>query len=137
MLKLGRYQPQKIQSSHLNTVNNKERRRRSAVSAAAQAQSACNLHVLSTAFHGGHAVSSFSLWIILFPPYPHPPPPVIFFFSLINQCERCLVPLAWGLMAGGRGFTSHGGVTFSRDCLCKKWKPLDILCTLQLLKWNK
>ena len=83
-------------------------------------------------------LSSFSLWIILFPPYLHPPPhPPVIFFSLINQCDRCLVPLAWGLMAGGLGFTNHGGVTLSRDCLCKKWKPLDILCALQLLKWNK
>ena len=30
---------------------------------------------------------------------------------LLNWCDRCLVPLAWGLMAGGRGFASHGGCT--------------------------
>ena len=30
----------------------------------------------------------------------YPPPPVI--LPLINQCDRLLVPLAWGLMAGGR-----------------------------------
>ena len=85
-------------------------------------------------------LSSFSLWIIIFPPYPHPPPPptpLLFFFSLINQCDRRLVPSAWGLTAGGRRFTSHGGVTLSRACLRKKWKPLDIPGTLQLLKWNK
>ena len=34
--------------------------------------------------------------------------------------------LAWGLMAGGRGFASHGGVTLSRGWLCHRWKPLDI-----------
>ena len=39
-----------------NTVNNKERRRRSAVSAVAQARSACNLYVLSTAFRGGQTL---------------------------------------------------------------------------------
>ena len=34
--------------------------------------------------------------------------------------------LAWGLMAGGRGFASHGGATLSRGWLCQRWKPLDI-----------
>ena len=34
--------------------------------------------------------------------------------------------LAWGLMVGGRGFASHGGVTLSRGWLCHRWKPLDI-----------
>ena len=51
-------------------------------------------------------LSSFSLWIILLPPsLPTPTPPL--FFPLINQCDWCLVPLAWGLMAGRRKFTSH------------------------------
>ena len=54
-------------------------------------------------------LSLFSLWISLLP-HPSPPP---FIFPLINQCDRCLVPLAWGLMAGRRGFTSHAGA-----CLC-------------------
>ena len=35
------------------------------------------------------------------------PPPLI--FPLLNQCDRCLVLLAWGLMAGRCRFTSHGG----------------------------
>ena len=43
-----------------------------------------------------------------------------------DQCDRCLVPLAWGLMAGGRGFASHGGITLSRGWLSQKWKLLDI-----------
>ena len=54
---------------------------------------------------------------------PIPPP---FIFPLINQFDRCLVPLEWGLMAGGCGSASHGGVTVSRGWLCQKWKPLDI-----------
>lgn len=33
--------------------------------------------------------------------------------SLCYQCDRCLVPLAWGLMAGRHGFTSHKGITLS------------------------
>ena len=33
--------------------------------------------------------------------------------------------LAWRLMAGGRGFASHGGVTLSRGWP-QRWKPLDI-----------
>ena len=56
-----------------------------------------------------------------------PCPP--FIFPLINQCDRCLVPLAWGFMAGGHGFASHGDITLSRGWLCQKWKPVDILGT--------
>ena len=56
--------------------------------------------------------------------YPYSPPS--FTIPLINQCDRNLVPLAWGLMAGRCRFTSHGGVTRSSSWLCQKWKPLDI-----------
>ena len=82
--------------------------------------------------------SSFSLWIIPVPPS-LPPAPLI--LPLFNQCDGCLVPLAWGLMAGGRGFASHGGVTLSRGWLCQRWKPLDIPGThlhsaTQLLTWS-
>ena len=59
--------------------------------------------------------------------FANPAPP--FIFPLINQCDRCLVPLAWGFMAGGHGFASHGDTTLSRGWLCQKWKPLDILGT--------
>ena len=38
---------------------------------------------------------------------PIPPP---FILPLINHCDRCLVPLAWGLKAGGHKFPTHGGV---------------------------
>ena len=55
--------------------------------------------------------------------YPHPS---ALNSSTVNQCDKCLVPLAWGLMAGGRGFASHGGVTLSRGWPCHRWKPLDI-----------
>ena len=79
-----------------------------------------HLHVLSTVF-SWRPFSSFSLWIILLPPSL---PPLI--LPLLNQCDRCLVPLAWGLMAGGRGFASHGGVTLSMGWPCLRWKPLDI-----------
>ena len=47
-----------------------------------------------------------------FTPIPSP-----FILPLINQCDRYLVPLAWGLMAGGRGFSSHGGITLFRGWL--------------------
>ena len=71
-------------------------------------------------FLGGHSLRlAFGSFF-----YPHPSPP--FLPPLINQRGRCLVPLAWGLMAGGRGFASHGGVTLSRGWLCQRWKPLDI-----------
>ena len=52
----------------------------------------------------------------------HSPPP--FIFLLINQCDRCLVPLVLGFMAGGHGFASHGGVTLSRGWLCPKIEAL-------------
>ena len=54
----------------------------------------------------------------------HPFP--LLFSTYISPCHRRLAPLAWGLMAGGRGFASRGGVTFFRDWLCQKLKPLDI-----------
>ena len=55
----------------------------------------------------------------------HPFP--LLFSTYIYPCHRRLAPLAWGLMAGGRGFASRGGVTLSRGGLCQKWKPPDIL----------
>ena len=70
-------------------------------------------------FRGGHSLRlAFGSFF-----YPHPSP---LNSSTVNQCDGCLVPLAWGLMAGGRGFASHGGVTLSRGWLCQRWKPLDI-----------
>ena len=71
-------------------------------------------------FRGGHSLRlAFGSFF-----YPHPSHRLI--LPLLNQCDGCLVPLAWGLMAGGRGFASHGGVTLSRCWLCQRWKPLVI-----------
>ena len=105
-----------------NRVNNKERERgqRSVVWLKRGQPCLHHLHVLSTVF-SWRPFSSFSLWIILLPPTL---PPLI--LPLLNQCDGCLVPLAWGLMAGGRGFASHGGLTLSRGWPCQRWKPLDI-----------
>ena len=51
-------------------------------------------------FPGGHSLrSAFGSFF-----YPDPSP--LLFFQ--NQCDRCLVPLAWGLMAGGRGLPAMG-----------------------------
>ena len=70
-------------------------------------------------FRGGHSLRlAFGSFF-----YPHPSP---LNSSTVNQCDGCLVPLAWGLMAGGRGFASHEGVTLSRGWPCHRWKPLDI-----------
>ena len=92
-----------------NTVNNKE------------CGQPClyQLHVLSTVFSWW----PFSSFIFGSFCYTHPSR---FILPLLNQCDRCLVPLAWGLMAGGHGFASHGAVTLSGGCLCQRWKPLDI-----------
>ena len=102
-----------------NTVNIKEQGhgQRSVVWLKCDQPCSHHLHVLSTTF-SWRPLSTFSLWII---PLPPSPPPLI--FSLINQCDRCLVLLAWGLMVGGCWFASHGGITLSRGWL---WKPLDI-----------
>ena len=71
-------------------------------------------------FLGGHSLRlAFGSFF-----YPHPSPPLI--LPLLISVTGALVPLAWGLMAGGRGFASHGGVTLSRRWPCHRWKPLDI-----------
>ena len=105
-----------------NRVNNKERERgqRSVVWLKRGQPCLHHLHVLSTVF-SWQPFSSFSLWIILL--LTSLPP---FILSLLNQCDRCLVPLAWGLMAGGCRLASHRGLTLFRGWLCQRWKPLDI-----------
>ena len=77
-----------------NTVNNKERDRGQRSVAWLKRGQPClhHLHVLSTVF-SLRPCSSFSLWIILLPPS------LPLFSSTVNQCDRYLVPLAWGLMA--------------------------------------
>ena len=81
----------KLNKYLFNTVNNKERGQ----------PCLYHLHVLSTVF-SWWPFSSFIFGSFF---YPHPSR---FILPLLNQCDRCLVPLAWGLMAGGRGFASHG-----------------------------
>ena len=71
-------------------------------------------------FPGGHSLClAFGSFF-----YPHPSPP--FILPLLNQCDRCLVPLAWGLIAGGRGFASHGGATLLGAGCAKGEEPVDI-----------
>ena len=61
-----------------------------------------HLNVICTAFHGGLSLLlAFGSFFSFF--YPHPSSP--FIFPLINHFDRCLVPFAWGLMFGRRGFT--------------------------------
>ena len=48
------------------------------------------------------------------PPPPPPPPSLFFFLPLFHQCDGCL---EWGLMAGLRGFASHGDSFLSRGWL--------------------
>ena len=73
-------------------------------------------------FPGGHSFHlSFGSFF-----HPHPS---CFILPLLNQCDWCLVLLAWGLMAGERGFASHGVITLSRGWPCQRWEPLDILGT--------
>ena len=58
-------------------------------------------------FPGGHSLClAFGSFLC-----PHPSP----FYS-----SRCLVSLAWGLMAGGRRFASHGGITLFRGLALPK-----------------
>ena len=107
-----------------NRVNNKERERGQWSVVWLKRGQPClhHLHVLSTVFLVAAILFASSLWIILFPP--SLPPPLI--LPLLNQCDGCLVPLAWGLMAGGCRFASHGCVTLSRGWPCQRWKPPDI-----------
>ena len=98
-----------------NTVNNKERGRgQRSVVGSSVGSLACITSMCSVqCFPGGHSLRS-ALGSFF---YPHPSPP--FILPLLNQCDGCLVPLAWGLMAGGRGFASHGGAALSRGWLCQ------------------
>ena len=58
--------------------------------------------MICIAFPGGLSLRlAFGSFFSFF--YPHASSP--FIFPLINQCDRCLVPFAWGLMVGRRGFT--------------------------------
>ena len=69
--------------------------------------------------------SVFLAAILFVQPWDHSftPIPLPFILPLLNQCDRCLVPLAWGLMAEGRRFASHGGATLSRGSLCQGGSP--------------
>ena len=108
-----------------NRVNNKEHEggQRSVVWLKRGQPCLHHLHLFSTVttVFSWRPFSLFSLWIILLPPSRLP-----LNFPLLNQCDGCLVPLAWGLKAGGRGFASHGDITLSRGWPCQRWKPLDI-----------
>jgi len=114
----------KLNKYLFNTVNNKEcgRGQWSVVWLKRGQPCLQHLHVRSTVF-SWHPFSSSSLWITLLSPSLPPRP---FILPLLNQCDRCLVPMAWGLMAGERGFASHGGITLSRGWLCRRWKLPDI-----------
>ena len=61
-------------------------------------------------FLGGLSLC-FGLWIILFILYPHPSSP--FIFPLINECNRCLVPLP-GVGAHGWKARIYQGLACSR-----------------------
>ena len=66
-----------------------------------------------------------------FYPHPSPPPPLI--LTLLNQCDGCLVPLAWGLMAGRRRFASHDGVTLSRGWPYRIGSPWIVVIVISIL----
>ena len=106
-----------------NTVKNEERGcgQRSVIWLKRSQPCLNHLYVLISKTFSWRPLSLFSLWIIILLPSLLP-----FILPLINRCDRCLARLAWGVMAGGCGFASHGGVTLSRGWLCQKWKPLDI-----------
>ena len=97
-----------------NTVNNEERGcgQRSVIWLKRSQPCLNHLYVLSKTF-SWWPLSLFSLWIIILLPSLLP-----FILPLINRCDRCLARLAWGVMAGGCRFASHGGVTLSRGWLC-------------------
>ena len=110
-------------NKHLcNTVNNKERRRGQRSVVWLKRGQPCLVTSMYSVqrFPGSHSLRlAFGSFFC-----PHPTR-FILPLPLINQCDRCQVPLAWGLMAGERGFASHRGVTLSRGWLCQRLKPLD------------
>ena len=110
-------------NKHLfNRVNDKERKRgqRSVVWLKRGQPCLHHLHVLSTVF-SWRPFSSFSLWIILLPPSL---PPLI--LPLLISVTGALVPLAWGLMAGGRGFASMTSFEARKNFMQISW--LHIQC---------
>ena len=109
---------------NFNTVNNEERGcgQRSVIWLKRSQPCLNHLCVLIKTF-SWWPLSLFSLWIIIL--LPSLPPP--FILPLINQCDRCLARLAWGLTAGGCGFASHGGVTLVGAGCAKSGSPLTSL----------
>ena len=80
---------------------------RSAVSGVSQARSA----LLASAPCAKYSVfwqplSSFTLGSFFYPHPSAPPPPL--YFPLINQCDKCLVPLPWGFVARRHGLSATG-----------------------------
>ena len=72
---------------------------------------------------GSHGTLCSGLWSGSFSVFP-PSHPLFFFLSLFHQCDMCL---RWGLMAGLRGFVSHGGSKiFYLGAGWPQWKPLGI-----------
>ena len=96
----------------IKAADNKEHRRVLLVSGQCGGSSAVSLANNSapcaSTMLSKQLLALFSLWIV---PFTQPFPP--FNFSLINHCDRCLVPLVWGLMAARCEFTSNESVTLS------------------------
>lgn len=77
------------------------------------------LHELNTAFLGGHSSSLFtSLWIIHLPAHPSH---FLFFHLRINQHDRYLVPLVWGLITQAGQKTFFSLYESTRQLLCRFW----------------
>ena len=98
-----------------NAVNNKEGGYLLSVSGQCGGSSAVSLACIISMcfvqrFLGGLSLC-FGLWIILFILYPHPSSP--FIFPLINECNRCLVPLP-GVGAHGWKARIYQGLACSR-----------------------
>ena len=95
----------------LHTINNRERGLLLLVSSQCGAsQSVALLASAPCAKYSNFTVATHFVyhWIV---PFLHPFPP-------LDQCDRCLVLLLWGLLAGRRGFsTRQGGRTLeARIC---------------------
>ena len=91
-----------------NTVNNEERGRGQRSVIWVKCSQPC-LHHLQCAQYNVFLTATLFVQPLDHSFTPIPPP---FIFPLINQCDRCLAPLEWGLMAGGRRFASYGGRDF-------------------------
>ena len=86
----------------------------------------CLLFIISLLLkHFLTALGQWSVWWLM-----HGCVFTTFYFSIVNQCDRCLVPLAWGLMTRGCGVVR---AIASHQCGPGSNPGVDTICGLSVL----